>query len=653
MWGPAAGGPRRRAGEGGAIALVSALVAVVLLVISAFVVDIGSTWARRGQLQLQADRAALLAAESLPAVDAASKKDVAKYVAYYVACHTVPGQRALDPGIPGCPDGTTPDSADVLAYAERLLTNGASGVWRKGAVSFPSSTQVKVSTPEARIEFGFGRVAAVEYSDQSKMAIAQISSPGELMPMGLSLECLLGAAGNLPVVGDDVSGAVPLNYITPGPLRPSPAATPTQWPSSYVTGTASSRPVLTGITTVPDPVVSGPTAATFTVTGSNWGTLSDVRVVFHKGAGSETPVTAASLALPVLGLLGTTTATGVLPAAVMQAPGSWQVKVGVRRSLDGTRYWSDPLSLEVTMPAGTHESLGCTRLLNSPRQDVVGEGPALARNLQEGLDHHLASHPSLVSLHQPDLTATELMGLVSGATSAFGCANSTPNVLDIRSPSGTPNCVLLQDNQGFVGSSFTAGMLAAQSNGSAGRLVCTDARPCERDTATVRGVRINDDDFDDFVREPSLLTDQLFFNLSTYLAQGVPVLTPGESALSEEIYGSHRFMWAPVIGAPLLPNSAGHYPVLTFRPVFITQDGPQGWQTYDVLFGSVRTLMASMGMYEDDVAHGLLMSEDGQTLRAMRFMTIEPTALPLVGSDYTGPTTEYLGVGPKIVKLVR
>ena len=68
---------RRRRDERGAIAVLSAVVAVVLLIISAFVVDIGSTWARRGQLQVQADKAALLAAPSLPAVDAESRKSVA------------------------------------------------------------------------------------------------------------------------------------------------------------------------------------------------------------------------------------------------------------------------------------------------------------------------------------------------------------------------------------------------------------------------------------------------------------------------------------------------------------------------------------------------------------------------------------------------
>ena len=77
---------------------------MVLLVISAFVVDFGTTWLRRGELQQQADKAALFAAEALPAADDADAAcAVAKRAAYYIACYPVPGQRTLDPAIPACP----------------------------------------------------------------------------------------------------------------------------------------------------------------------------------------------------------------------------------------------------------------------------------------------------------------------------------------------------------------------------------------------------------------------------------------------------------------------------------------------------------------------------------------------------------------------
>jgi Flp pilus assembly protein TadG len=55
---------RERRNERGAIAVLTALVSVVLLVVAGLAVDIGNTWARRGQLQVQADRAATYASVS-------------------------------------------------------------------------------------------------------------------------------------------------------------------------------------------------------------------------------------------------------------------------------------------------------------------------------------------------------------------------------------------------------------------------------------------------------------------------------------------------------------------------------------------------------------------------------------------------------------
>jgi hypothetical protein len=47
------------------------------------------------------------------------------------------------------------------------------------------------------------------------------------------------------------------------------------------------------------------------------------------------------------------------------------------------------------------------------------------------------------------------------------------------------------------------------------------------------------------------------------------------------------------------------------------------------------------------------MNAPGDTLRALRFMTIEPSALPAPPDNYDGPMTDYLGSGPKVVRLVR
>jgi hypothetical protein len=179
-----------RSDESGAIALIAALVSIVLMVVCAFVVDIGGTWARRGQLQVQADRAAVFAADYLPVADASDQKAVAAQVAYYIACHTVEGQRELTPAIPSCTSSTGPSDPAIKTYGDALLT--------AGQVSFPSATRIKVVTPPARVDFSFGQAAGADGTTQQKTAIAKVGSPGDIVPIGLSMNCMLSVANNPP-----------------------------------------------------------------------------------------------------------------------------------------------------------------------------------------------------------------------------------------------------------------------------------------------------------------------------------------------------------------------------------------------------------------------------------------------------------------------
>ena len=66
---------RRRRDERGAIVVITALLTcMVLMLVAALTVDLGNTWARRGQLQTQADNAAIFAANYLPATTPAARR---------------------------------------------------------------------------------------------------------------------------------------------------------------------------------------------------------------------------------------------------------------------------------------------------------------------------------------------------------------------------------------------------------------------------------------------------------------------------------------------------------------------------------------------------------------------------------------------------
>ena len=738
--------PRRSWGgardERGAVAILSALITLTLLVISAFVVDLGTTWLRRGELQEQADKAALFAAAALPATDDTTKMRVARRAAYYLACFAVPGQRALDPSIPSCPGSSFTTSAPSL-------TTNAQHLLATGAVTFPSSTQVQVVTPRAKVEYAFGGATGVEGTEQVKAATAKVSSPGEILPVGLSLNCLAGIVNDAGL-GTSVDGVLPISYVTAGSTGSS-GSLPTDsepvfggWESTYTGANASTA------VTVANPVSTGTTltlsvGAPVSLTLSNL--VSGAKVAFKRG--SSPAVVSAASSITSAGALVTT-----IPSTVLSTPGVWHVKVQLYTSglVLGTQpRWSaldvqfsvfpstdtvtGRLRTAVSSMLDMHDMLACGRPLDSPRTQDGGT-PALTRNLQENLDHPLTANDALVqALGTQDLSlldgsasrlATVLQGAVQGILSnpaygLTGCVGSTYNRLDTQATydatqtaGGAPaNCVRINATA-QTEDELTAGLLKTTPSSSIepgyGRLSCARQGACTGRTTTLPGFSgtFNDDSFQDFVKggPGTLLDGNLAFALDTYLLPGLPGVTPSDS-LDPALYRSARFGWAPVLSyVDLDASGAQDYPILTFRPIFLDNGsapdldiagldaaevvdglpaylqgrlqsaidqtraslgvlgsaldsvlGPLGLTTALADLGdldveaALDTLTSSLGVDMGHEEAGLLLQ--GGKVKATRFMTIAPSALPAVDSDYQGPVTDYLGVGPKIVRLVR
>lgn len=662
--------PDRR-DERGVMAVVTAISATVMLVAGALAIDFGNTWARRGTLQGQADQAAVFAAHYLPAYDDAGRLKVAKAAAYYILCNKVVGQTAIDSAMPtSCPSSPTSTDSTFVSYASRLLS--------EGKVTFPTiegstGTYVTVTTPPARIDFGFGVLADETGSIQAKTATARVGSPGTVTPMSLSLNCLLSAAMNLPGgIGNALTGILPLNYIAPGPLKIDNVVT--KWPTAGV----SDSNMITLAVPVPGTAIQGIDPGPVTVSGSGWGTVilglgPTVKLVFAQGdkTGSsiESLPSAQLTGLSLLSLLGTGTAT--IPAEVLSKPGTWKVRVGVKAAASTTwTYSKTDVEFNVQLPGVTQDLLGCARLLKTPRDLQVGTPGNLNYSLKAGVDHPIGVNPNVATVNTDTVTnVPSMFNALSSATALVSCNNTLPNIYDNGGVHPTPNCVMPEQGAN-VYKEFTDGILGPEApvpaNNSkntpqytaAGRLVCTSSTPCRSDRKFTLpgfpGQEFNDDRFTDFVKpeRQNLLTESMFFNLSTYLTQGVPVLTP-DSALLPDLYKSARFMWVPVISSPVAPNNANYYPVLTYRPIFITQDAPHYLDEVDMVLELVDSwVKALLGISPDD-DHGVLMNAEGDTLRALRFMTIEPSALPAPPDNYDGPMTDYTGSGPKIVRLVR
>src|SRR5262249_39555080 len=160
---------------------------------------------------------------------------------------------------------------------------------------------------------------------------------GDLMPIGMSMNCLLSAAAQLPLVGDLVSDVVPLDYVSPGPL--TVADEPTTWPSSQPT---SASVKVTSVTSLPSPITVGSRGLS-RWTGSAWaGLILTGGVWFAKGA---VRVKTAPLTLGVLG-----TAPASIRSEVTASPGTWRVKVAVK-PLGGSFTWSaGDVPLKVGLP---------------------------------------------------------------------------------------------------------------------------------------------------------------------------------------------------------------------------------------------------------------------------------------------------------------
>lgn len=741
--------------------MVALITCFVLFVVAALTVDLGNTWARRGSLQSQADQAAKLAAEQLPVdttavstTPTASQLKAAKSAAYYLACHPVSGQAevaaTVPATIPDCPAAATYETdLGIDAFAKRLLANGTSlsptGI---GSVTFPTVNQVKVTPPSARVDFTFGRLTGAEDTVQTKSATAVVLSPGELMPVGMSLTCLANAAGAAPLgVGDTISNVMPINYISTG-YEGQPATTTT--PIEYDTTSADFSDISQGNSAqiYNNPLVAMPTYTRDALTGEvdlsfTWGQTKngfipyEVKIWIRKAGYSLSDGTNGSyyreqISLPTYNIF--TAKWSAFPAltnpmnfSITLPAGNYEALVqftGQNESsinLNPTKWASGTRATFTVLPepepGEINNFVSCARPMQSPRLGITDDKSAMIINIAQGLDHGLAAFPGVTDALDavtiaPSTAVPNLSTLLSNPSSAFACANNTAVKLDYptRRTDG-PNCFHVHTGMDWA-AELTKGLLtgATLSPGGSvdGRLKCPSSgscnfkasRPALSSPGGISG-SYNDDHFSDFTLtgadgSPRYLSDPFFMALDALVSPSLPVVTPPNDTVDPALYSSPRFFWAPVAVAAYTTKAAGDYPIMTFRPVFLTSDtaGSQITTPIDTLLQGLITQSQANGLtlvevltklgqsltciLAPTVCHlalleladitspltnlldgnvvtvgGLVIDKAAARVRAARIMTVAPGALPAVPRNYNGPTTDYLGVGPKIVRLVK
>lgn len=772
---------RRHADQRGAAAVMVALVTCfVLFIVAALTVDIGNSWARRGQLQFQVDRAAKFAAERLPvdstvvtASPTESQLAVAKAAAYYMACNAVAGQKDLST-IPACPASSAAyTDPGIETFALGLLANGRTASNASlGAISFPAVNKVTLRAPDALVTFGFGRAMGTDSTTQSKSATAVVLSPGDLLPVGLSVTCLAAALGAAPLgSGDTVSKVVPVNYVSTGypnqtgsvPVEKLPyTAGDTDW--SDVTGVYNNHPASIDVNVTMSSVSPNGqvTVALDWTSGKTGFTVESIHIYIRlKGyvVGDPYGFYDVDLAQSILDYgkqSGTATVNLNLPQGDYEAMIRLSGRNGGAGALqDWINNSNQNAEFRVPDTGRLSNLVTCARPLQSPRLGFTspgGDGNAMAVNIAQGVDHPMAAFPGLgnavdgVSL--PATTAVaSVPGLLGTADSTFRCDTNSRvrNDYPTRRVDGA-NCVHGDTTQDWS-DALTRGLLTGGSlpSGSyTGRLRCPSSGACNVSPARavlsspggIAGT-YNNDKFQDFVTDPSLLNDPFLMTLDSFISPSLPLITPPSTAVDDALYDSPRFFWAPIVLTTYVtsaPGAAADYSILSFRPVFLTGDSPSSTSvsTVDMLvLGLVQSAVASgynlqsvlrnfadnasalnpcagttvtllslltvtlsgtdanacelamlkTRLYSSTTAStttiarfihryvgtsvavsdssntesfgGLVINKSAARVRAARIMTIAPGALPAVAQDYNGPTTDYLGVGPKIIRLTR
>ena len=540
--------------EHGATAVLFALLALVLLGVSALAVDVGQVYAKRAALQSNVDLAVMAAAAELDSDGACNPEVVAAAIDYLQKdTNEVPDQVTLDlGGSPGDGDGF-------------IRCND----WK-----------VELWAPTAHVDYGLARAVmnedtADEGIDVPAYAAAQIKSPSQTdtLPMYAVSGCDNGA-----------------QTLTDPP--PGPAPTSTAPPTTPVGDADIKNP----LTVTPNDVDSG-TAAPYpvTVTGEvkSLGGYT-AQAVFYNATGLTYPATGSATVPTGGGYKAFSIAVPTVPAEVLASNGIWWVRV--KFTSGATTKWSK------------YQDSGAFTVGNLLFCDGMVSGNfgtlRLARN-----DAVSAKwiEMNIINGVQPQL--------VTNASSAVPCS---PVDSDHAVVSPT-DCI--STDPGFPNEAATDGFVNG-SSGEPGRLKTPTMDGCDRNGGsdmTAASPNLNDDILTCFILGGHSVGD---------------VVAGVDNILSADIFDSPRFFYIPIIPVEAANGASGAYPIIGFRPGFITEESMAATAT----------------------ARGAITGHNGITFHSGHIETIKVVLFPESALPDTAPPRggeiDYTGSGTKVLTLV-
>lgn len=511
----------KRRSERGAYAVMFAILALFLMAIAGLAVDLGNAYARKSDVQGQADFAALAAGAELDSVSGTVPPAVVAAARDFLNNNKPFGDDSVCPGGSRC-------------VTSVQLIDGNLG---NGEVRFANGG-LQVHTPLEFVDYGLAGVMGFDGDNVQGDATVGLFSPGPMVPFFLPHDC---AAGTV---------ILKASSYNPG--------APTFDPPSANGNTIATLNSL-NTTTVP-----GAVASTLTIFGEKF--TSPLLVDFTKEEGSvddrvpDMPAPGITADSVTLYASQDDEATVTLPPAVFNKPGEWYLRV------NNGNGWSRDVQTFIVgnptpPPAGCGQrSTGDFGVVDSPR--TVGPVPsnnlaeATALNMALGLDHN----PSLWS----QSTTAPLPPRDQDACSKPAPGPAPGAVLDVAPSKDGVNCVEVKT--GMNTDTVTEGMVAGVNTSpiTRGRLD-TGSSTCDRTGGTtprtVLAKSINDD----------VLSCFLPAGVTVGQVSGETLPTAFEGVLDEAIFDSPRFMVVPVIDFPINPQN-GFYPIVTMKPVFITDE---------------------------------------------------------------------------------
>lgn len=580
--------------ERGAVAVMVAVLASVLVIVAGLSVDLGNAWARGRIVQKQADVSALAAGSLLPmSTDpnkGSSAQAIAERAAEYLNQNVTPGQQMV--AWTALTDGDTTNGHLVFQTADGNACDGSSDV----------CTRMTLTPPQARVDFGLASIVSPG-ADVTRSATVELFSGlpprQQVVPLWLPSGCGYG-----PVDGDSSQG-------------PSSPTTTT----STVTASPSSSPTPIAIDPVGTHTLSGPTAYTLPYGGSL--NITNLTITNVSNGTKKASVRAISpngtlfieyAAADVKSNSSTfNVADFTIGQEVSQTPGTWKLYAVIQKGSQNA-YSQNMVTLQVqggptaspsspsvtataspsSVPVGcTGQDRGNFGQLFSPRLDTSAnsKSAALARNLAFGLDHLPIPFDQDAYAIQKECAHSNGNNPIPGAQ------------LDDESRDGN-NCII--GDTGNDGPKLYDGLIG-MVDGKPGRLnVLGDSgreTTCpSRSNKAYGSHSVNNDVLSCFLRGTGTLDK---------LAQESGV---DQSMLDPAIVKSPRLVYIPMIYATDRAQK-GYQPIVDYVPAFITDE--------------TQTAPAS-------AENGL--EVDGNSVKVIRLFAFNKAALP---PNYQSPDVDY------------